>query len=381
MAIYLLSPDQDNRTEAIETKLFDIIPQLRKIKNVEEIAADLTRKTDGKIIVIFLSPVILTGAVDNLINISSRYRERIFFILVSNDISANDYKRLIRSGGAEWIAAGGPLQEILETIYKQSKPSDEYAASHENAKPVVVSFLPCAGGVGNTTVALEVALHIKLAKASRSWKICYVDLDFQTSHVCDFLDIEARLKIAEIFEQPDRLDEQLLELFVNHHSSGLDVFAAPRSKLDPCEVNVEALDILLEMISKKYDFIVLDLPVSWFNWTVPTIENSSAAILTGLNTIPGLRQMRITLDAVLGIKALSSQVAIAMNRVTGGLLGGTKRRGHVERILSGQKIFYVHEDPKAVDRVNTGTPAALGAPGRYTKDIAKLASFCAALTH
>jgi MinD-like ATPase involved in chromosome partitioning or flagellar assembly len=133
------------------------------------------------------------------------------------------------------------------------------------------------------------------------------------------------------------------------------------------------------MILEKYDFIVLDLPVPWFRWTVPTLQNSDAIILTGINTIPCLRQMRMTLDAVLGVKASSSQVAIVMNRVTRRLFGGIERQGHVESVLAEKNIFYVHEDRYAVDRVNTGTPAALGGSGRHVKNFTKLASFCAAL--
>ena len=230
------------------------------------------------------------------------------------------------------------------------------------------------GGVGNTTIALAVALDIKLAKATRSWKVCYVDFDFQTSHVCDYLDIEARLQIQEILDRPERLDEQLFELFVSHHACGLDVFAAPRNKLDPCAIDAAALDPLLEMILGKYDYIVLDLPVPWFSWTVPTLENSDAIILTGVNTIPCLRQMKATLDEVVKVKASSSQVAIVMNRVTHGLLGRVERRAHVESVFPDERIYYIDEDPQAIDRINTGTPAALD--GKGTKNFAKLASFC-----
>ena len=249
---------------------------------------------------IFLSPSLPAEGINNIINISIRYRAKVFFILVTNEISASDYKRLIRSGGADWVAAGGSLQEITEIIYRQTtiRPDSADVSSQNKSTPTVVSFLPCMGGVGNTTIALEVALNIKLAKPSRSWKICYVDLDFQTSHVCDYLDIEARLQIHEIFDRPERFDEQLFELFVSHHSCGLDVFAAPRSKLDLCDVNIAALDALLEMILERYDFVVLDLPVPWFSWTGPTLENSSAVVVTGINTVPCLRQMRATLDAV-----------------------------------------------------------------------------------
>jgi Flp pilus assembly CpaE family ATPase len=382
MMIYLLTPDPSNKqVKTIEARLHEIVPELRKIKKVEDIAQEINGQNNQKIIVIFVSPSIAAEGIDNLINISRRYRERIFFILVSNDISATDYKRLIQSGGADWVGASSSLQEIHEIIYKQTTTSNRPAEGdvQKDARPTVISFLPCAGGVGNTTIALEVALQIKRSKASRAWKICYFDLDFQTSHVCDLLDIEARLQITEISEQPERLDEQLFELFVSHHSSGLDVFAAPRSKLDPCEIDVEALDGLLDMVSEKYDLVVFDLPVAWYAWTAAMIEGSNAIVLTGINTIPCLRQIRTTLDAVLAIKTSSTQTAIAINRVSQRLLGGIKRRQHVEAVLAGEKLFYIQEDPYAVERANTGTPASLGGTGGRVKQFRALASFCAKL--
>ena len=378
MTIYLVIPDPQgnkNQIQAIEAKLKSIVPELRKIGKIEDIAAEITGKPDAKIFVIFVSPDLPDSGIDNIVNVANRYRHRVFFILVSNEISGADYKRLIRSGGADWVAAKGSLQEIPELIYKQNIPA--VAASTEISKPTIVSFLPCMGGVGNTTIALEIALYMKLAKATRSWKICYVDLDFQTSHVCDYLDIEARLQIQEILDRPERLDEQLFELFVSHHKSGLDVFAAPRSKLDPCEITTAVLDPLLEMILDKYDYIVLDLPVTWFSWTVPTLENSDAVLVTGINTIPCLRQMKATVDEVVKAKVSSSQVAILMNRVKRRMVGGIERGAHVKSVFPNENIFYVDEDSRAIDNVNTGTPAALG--GSRAKNFAKLASFCTTL--
>lgn len=378
MTIYLLIPDppaDNGQVKVIESKLIDIIPELRKIGKIEDIAAEISGKVNAKIVVIFVSPNLSGAVIDNIINVANRYRHRLFMVLVSNEISGADYKRLIRSGGADWVAANGSLQEIPELIFKQSLTVD--AAAQVAKKPTIVSFLPCMGGVGNTTIALEVALHIKLAKATRSWKVCYVDLDFQTSHVCDYLDIEARLQIQELLDRPERLDEQLFELFVSHHACGLDVIAAPRSKLDPCEIDAVVLDPLLEMIIEKYDYIVLDLPVSWFSWTIPTLENSDAIIVTGINTIPCLRQMKATMDAVVKAKVSSSKVSIVMNRVTHRLIGGIERQGHVKSVFPNENIFYVEEDSRAVDRVNTGTPAALG--GSDAKYFAKLAAYCTTL--
>ena len=403
MTIYLLTPDPPSKQiEEIEKKLQAILPELRKIITVDDIAKELASKTGGrvipelrkignikemaaevsekggdKIIVIFVSPYLAAGGIDNLIGISSRYRERIYFILVSNEISGNDYKRLIGSGGADWVSANSSLDEISQIIDKQNVVvKKENAGSVARTKKTILSFLPSLGGVGNTTIALEVALQIKLSKKSPKWKVCYFDFDFQTSHACDFLDIEPRLKIHEIFDQPGRLDEQLLELFISRHSSGLDVFAVPRNKLNPCDANLGALDSLLEMISNKYDFVVFDMPVTWFGWTAPTLMNSDAIILTGINTIPCLRQMRATLDAILDIKTTSTQRAIVINRVTQNLFGRIARKKHVTSVFAEKNIFYIQEDPYAVERVNSGTPATVGGNNRYVKDFTKLAAFC-----
>src|SRR3974390_1596480 len=378
MAVYLLISDQSinkDQIEAIETKLKSLVPDIRKIGKIEDIATEIRGKVDTKIFVIFISPDLPSGGIDKLIGIANRYRHRVFFILVSNEISGADYKQLIRSGGADWVAAKGSLQEIPELIYKQNLPA--ITSAQQVIKPTIVSFLPCTGGVGNTTIALEVALGMKLAKVTRSWKICYIDLDFQTSHVCDYLDIEARLQINDILDRPERLDEQLFELFVSHHKSGLDVIAAPRSKVNPCEVDATVLDPLLEMVLEKYDYIVLDLPVPWFSWTAPTLENSNAVILTGINTIPCLRQSKATLDEVVKAKAMSSQVLILMNRINRGLLRRVQRRGHIDRVFPNENILYVDEDPHAIERVNTGTPAALGQV--EAKNFAKITSFCTSL--
>lgn len=378
MAIYLLTAEpseKNDRIGAIEAKLITLVPELRKIEKFESVTAEIRDKSNTKLIVIFVSPTLPGSSLDTLITIAGRYRERVFFILVSNELSGADYKRLIRSGGADWVAATGSLQEIPELIYRQDARSE--SASQTEIKPTIISFLPCMGGVGNTTLALDVSLRIKLAKASRSWKACYIDLDFQTSHVCDYLDIEARFQINDILDRPERLDEHLLELFVSHHASGLDVIAAPRSKLDPCEIDAAVLDPLLQMISEKYNYIVLDLPVAWFSWTVPILENSNAIIMTGINTIPCLRQMRATLDEVVKTKVSSSQVAVVINRTKHRLLRGIDRRRHVESVFPNETIFYVREYADAVDRVNVGTPAALD--GRHAKEFAKLISFCTAL--
>jgi pilus assembly protein CpaE len=301
-----------------------------------------------------------------------------FLILISDDISANDYKRLVRTGGADWVSASAIPQEILDIMSRQRAGGQ--AMSARRARPVVVSFVPSAGGVGNTTLALEMSAHLTTSKATANRRICIVDLDFQNSHVCDYLDIEPRLQIQEISSNPERLDDQLFDIFVSRHSSGLHVFAAPRTNFNFCDLNVAALDRLFDMISTRYDLIVIDLPVPWFGWTSQVIAGSDGVVVTGINTIPSLRQMAETVAAVRDACGASGQIAVAVNRCEHRLMGGIARRQHVEKVLGREKVFYVRSDPMMVQSINTGTPMALtNAARKASKEIASLGVFCAGL--
>ncbi len=329
MAIYVLNTDLAvPKSGALEQKLRTAIPDLIKINNIADALGGL-RPSDGPSYLLLIAPPSNAENIEKLADIAARYRDRIFFVLVGGEISASQYKSLVRTGGAEWISADTDVQEILDFISNQQtrRRTQATSASSGDSQRVAVSFVPSAGGVGNATLAVEVGVSLKTSN------ICIVDLDFQSSHICDHLDVEPRLKMQEIASNPERLDAQLFDIFISRHSSGLHVFAAPRSKTDSCDFSVAALDKLLDMISARYHLILIDLPVTWFTWTPQILSASDGVVVTGVNTIPGLRQTAETLAAVREIARASAQVAIAVNRCQRRFWGGVARRQHVERVL------------------------------------------------
>lgn len=380
MAIYLLNADVDMaRADNIERKLRGAIPDLIKVTHIESVLQNISGQPDGLSYVLMLAPTGDKVQVAKIASIASHYRDRLFFILIGEEISASEYKSLLRTGGADWVSASAKPQELLDIISgaRTSGRLDGILKNTSGFKPAVVSLVASAGGVGNCTLATEIGVHLKTGKATRNLKICIVDLDFQSSHVCDHLDIEPRLQIREISSNPDRLDSQLFDIFISRHSSGLHVFAAPRSKIDFCDMNVAALDKLFDMITVRYELILIDLPATWFSWTGQIIAASDAIVVTGMNTIPSLRQTAETLAAVREAARASSQIAIAVNRCERRLWGGISRRHHVESVLGRENVFYIAEDPLALESINTGTPMALTKTGRWiARDIAALAAFC-----
>ena len=147
MSIYFLRPDIDTERSVIFEKILrTAIPDLIKIRNIEEIVKASSVSAPNY--------VLLVGSpqddnfFNKLIDQASSGRDRLFFILISDTITAGDYKRLIRTGGADWVATDALPQEILEIFSRRHLVTE--STSSGRAEPVVISLVPSAGGVGNT---------------------------------------------------------------------------------------------------------------------------------------------------------------------------------------------------------------------------------------
>jgi pilus assembly protein CpaE len=225
-------------------------------------------------------------------------------------------------------------------------------------------------------------VQIKRNKQTRSWRVCLLDLDLQASHICDYLDIEPRFHVEEIVHNPDRLDAQLFGLFVSRHAaSGVDVLAMPRNRRVSVELNMAALDALFRLISEEYDLVIVNVPPAWFDWTDQILAVSDLTIVTGLNNVPGLRQIAETLKAVKSAERVPPQIVVVLNRCESGLVGGIARRRHANLALGNQMVVYVREDAAAANHsLNTGVPISITSrSSKIAKDVRTLASLVSGL--
>jgi Flp pilus assembly CpaE family ATPase len=159
------------------------------------------------------------------------------------------------------------------------------------------------------------------------------------------------------------------------------VIASPRSKFSPDRLNVHALDALFNMVTRRYDLVFIDHTVTWSSWTPQVIGASDAALITGINTIPCLRQISESLVQVRSSAAPPMKVAIVLNRCERTLIGMIARRKHAERVLRDEQVFYVSERADAIESVNMGIPIMLGdSAAKLQNELAPLAEFCAEVT-
>jgi pilus assembly protein CpaE len=198
----------------------------------------------------------------------------------------------------------------------------------------ILTFLAATGGVGATTLAIESAMLLH-RDAKTPDTTCLVDLDFQNSACADYLDIEPRLDLDEIGAHPDRLDMQLLEVMLTRHRSGLAVVTAKGRPAERAQPNAAFVLRLLDLVSSRFENVVIDLPRAWDDWTDQVLLGSSRVYVVTDMTVPGLRFGRRCASAI-AARLPDAKPRIIVNRFEHQLLFGTGlRRADVERTLEG----------------------------------------------
>ena len=196
----------------------------------------------------------------------------------------------------------------------------------------IYTFLPAAGGVGLTTLAIETAMLLLKGNGQQS-KTCLVDLDFQHGSCCDYLDLEPRLDLDEIEPRPDRLDRQLLAVMISEHSSGLKVIAAPSRPAEMRSFDFEVVTRLLDLVAAHFENVVIDVPRTWFNWTDSVLIGSNRLFLVTEMTVPGLKHARNLVNVIRERLPDGPPLEVIVNRFEQRLFGPGLRRADIEQAL------------------------------------------------
>jgi len=230
------------------------------------------------------------------------------------------------------------------------------AKSAGTTEAQIYTFLPAAGGVGLTTLAIETAMLL-LKGSGQQTKTCLVDLDFQHGSCCDYLDLEPRLDLDEIEPRPDRLDRQLLEVMMSEHASGLKVIAAPSRPAEMRNFDFEVVTRLLDLVAAHFDNVVIDVPRTWFNWTDSVLIGSNRLFLVTEMTVPGLKHARTLVNVIRERLPDGPALEVIVNRFEQRLFGPGLRRADIEQALGESLAATVPNNFRLVsEAIDRGVP-------------------------
>jgi pilus assembly protein CpaE len=119
----------------------------------------------------------------------------------------------------------------------------------------VLAFVGAKGGVGTTTLAVNVATA--LARASRGDALL-IDLNARYGDAAAWLGLEPRFGVADALENAHRLDEPFMRGLVVQAAADLDVLAAS-DRPAAASPDFSRLRTLLDFVTRQYRHVVLDV--------------------------------------------------------------------------------------------------------------------------
>jgi len=234
----------------------------------------------------------------------------------------------------------------------QAARNPKASAGGEEAQ--IFAFLPAVGGAGVTTLAVQTAMILLNSAKKSKATTCLVDLDFQHGACADYLDIEPRLNLGEIEPRPERLDRQLLEVMLSYHASGLAVIAAPNRPAEMRSFDPTVVTRLLDLVSTNFDYVVFDMPRTWFGWTDNVLLGSNKLFIVGQPTVPGLRQTKQLVTAIRDRLGDVVKPRVIINRFVQRMFAPGLRQSDIEKAIGGPLVSCIPNDyalvREAIDR-------------------------------
>src|SRR6476661_7043379 len=226
-------------------------------------------------------------------------------VVVTQSFDADAARRLIQMRVADFLVKPVPPIELVRACARVAKAP----TGNESKEAEIFTFMPAVGGAGATTIAIQTGMLLL-----GSGSTCLVDLEFQHGACAAHLDMEPRLNLSEIEPRPERPHRQLLEVMLSHHASGLALVAAPNRPAEMRSFDPEMVTRLLDLVSTHFDYVVIDMPRTWFSWTDSVLLGSNNLFIVSEATVPGLRHAKQLVAAIVERLGGGPQPKVVINR-------------------------------------------------------------------
>ena len=268
----------------------------------------------------------------------------------------------MRAGANEffpWNAAEGTQQARAteETFHGAvRKTAARRDAASAGAKPPCVThvFLGAKGGAGTTTVAVNCG--VELARLTKRATVV-VDLKNCLGEVALFLGARPRFTVLDAIENLHRLDKNFLTELVAKHKSGLDILAGSEQFDRPNAQDAGAVEELLRIVGKAYDYVVIDAGNVINPITAAALYAADTIFLVTNPDVPSIRNAQRLVDRVRQLGAGSERIKILLNRVSENHLIAPKQ---IETALGYGIHHAFSSDYRTVSTaLNSGVPLAM----------------------
>jgi pilus assembly protein CpaE len=267
----------------------------------------------------------------------------------------------IRAGAREFLPLPAPPDEVLQTFDRllNRREDSQAPAAAKPRGPQVIAVTGAAGGIGCTTIAVNVATT--LAKTAGQ-EVVLADFDLMLGSIDACLDIIPDQTLQGVVQNVDRLDLTLLKRSMTRHASGLYVLPHPVAMEDAAKIDPEALRRVLALLKAAFPTVVLDTSKGLQSSDFIAFEMADLILMAVQLDLTCLRNTARLLQLFQQFDGFSDRVRLVANRS-----GSHETEISLKKAEETLKVPILWQIPNATKIVHTarakGVPIEAVAPG------------------
>ena len=224
----------------------------------------------------------------------------------------------MRAGANEffpWPASGiaRSTEESFQGAIRKTAARRDAASAGARQPCVTHVFLGAKGGAGTTTVAVNCA--VELARTTKR-PTAILDLKPCLGEVALFLGVRPRFTLLDAIENLHRLDRDFLRELMSRHKSGLDILAGSEQFDRPNASDAGAIEELLRVLGKLYDYVVVDAGNMINSCAVAALYAADTIFLVANPDVPSIRNAQRLVDRARQLGAGSERIKVLLNRIS-----------------------------------------------------------------
>jgi pilus assembly protein CpaE len=218
---------------------------------------------------------------------------------------------VLRAGVQEFLPQPLQKEDLVHAIERfEERCKDNHPLPGKRGK--LINVLGSKGGVGTTTIAVNLAISLQEANPTSS--VVLVDLNLQCGDVALFLDLEPVHTFGDITSDPSRLDETFLTSVLSRHASGLYLLPSADGSEELGEWTLVCVERSLDLLQGMFDYLVVDSGHIFDEITATTLNRPSTLLLVSTLTLPVVRNTKRLVTLLSDLSYPTESIKIIINR-------------------------------------------------------------------
>ncbi|MBN2373059.1 AAA family ATPase [bacterium] len=276
--------------------------------------------------------------------------------LTSKSLKPEILLKALRSGVKEFLPQPVNKKEAMDAFLRfRQRKGHEDAIRHVVKRGKIIYLLGSKGGVGTTTIAVNLATNLINLEDVQS--VALIDMNLIFGEVPVFLGLKPSFDWIEIIKNFSRLDATYLMSTLSKHSSGIHVLPSPSKLAEEYANAPHIIESLMELMRSSFDFIVIDGGQALDEVAKGLLKISDTVLIVAVSSLPCLINVTKVISTfnILGYPA-KKDTRIILNRYQKNSFISLKE---AEESISAKFLLNIPNDYQtAMSAINQGKPLA-----------------------